>query len=65
MLPQSVPLLKLMFWVRFFFFFTSDIQDRELCGCDFMKYIFSIVMFQDAHELICFKHGMMLSTTKL
>ena len=46
-------------------FCTSNVQGREVCRHDFMKYTFNIVMCQDTCELICFKLGMMLYTTKL
>ena len=61
LLPQPVGLLKLMLNLCF----TSNIQGKELCGHDLMKYRFSIVMCQDACERICFKLGMMLNETKL
>ena len=51
MLPQPVGLLKLMLNL----FFIIDIQGRELCWHDFMKYPYNIVLCQDTCELICFK----------
>ena len=44
---------------------THNIQERKLCWCDFMKYMFNIVMCQDTCEPICFKLWMILDTTKL
>ena len=60
MLPQPVGLLKLML-----IFCPSNIQGRELCSSDFVKYMFNIVMCQDICEPICFKLGMMLNTIEL
>ena len=60
-LLQPVDLLKLMLNI----ICTSNIQGRELCWCDLMKCTISIIMCQDTCELICFKLGMILNTTKL
>ena len=51
--PQLVGLLKLRL---------SNVQERELCWRDFVKYTFIIVLYQDTCELICFKLIMMLDT---
>ena len=48
MLPQPVGLLKLMLNL----FCTSNIQGRELCQHDFVKYTFNFVMCQDTCERI-------------
>ena len=45
-------------------FILHNIQGRELCHHDFMKFVFKIVMCQDICEQMCFKLGMMLSTTE-
>ena len=34
-------------------------------SADFMKYTFSIIMFQETCDTICFKLGMMLNISKL
>ena len=60
-LPQPVDLLKLVLNL----FCTSNMQGRELCWHDFMKYVFNIVMCQDTWLLIWFKFGVMLNITKL
>ena len=54
-------LLKLMLNL----FCTSSIQGREFCWLDFMRCMFSIVMFQEPCKMIYFKLGIMLITTKL
>ena len=46
MLPQPVCLLKLMQNL----FSTSNIEGRELCRCDFIKYLLDMVLWQDACE---------------
>ena len=46
-------------------FYSRIILRGELCWCDFMKYVFNIVLCQDTCEPIHFKLGMMLKTTKL
>ena len=61
LLPQPAGLLKLMLNL----FCTITIQGRELCWCDFMKYMFNSVMCQDICEPICVILGMLLNTTKL
>ena len=61
MLPQPVGLLKLMLTI----ICTSNIQGRELCWRDSMKFMLSIVTCQNICEAIRFKLSMMLSTTKL
>ena len=50
-------LLKLMLFS--FFFCTATTQERELCWCNFMKYMINIVLHPDICELICFKFGVM------
>ena len=47
------------------FFCTRNIQGRELCWCDFMKYVLNIVLYQDTCERICFRFSMMLNRTIL
>ena len=42
-----------------------NIQERELCLLDFIKYAFNIGLHQDICELICFKLGMMQYMIKL
>ena len=54
-------LLKLMLT----FFGISILKRRELWWRYFMEYTFNIVLCQDTCEPICYKLGMMLSTTKL
>ena len=44
---------------------TSNIFGRELCRCDFIEYMFNIVLFGDTHEQICFKHCLMLNIAKI
>ena len=44
---------------------TSNIQGRELCWRDYIKYTINIVLCRDTCEQICFKIGMMLVTTRL
>ena len=61
LLLQPVGLLKFMLSL----FCTSNIQGRELCWREFMKYSFNIDMYQDTCEPVCFKLGMVLYTTKL
>ena len=51
MLPRPIGLLKLMLNL----FCTHNIQGRELCSYDCIKYMFYIVLRQDTCELICFK----------
>ena len=60
LLRQPVGLFKLMLnW-----FYTSNIQRRELCWCDLMKSTFKIVI-RDTGELICFNVDMTLNTSSL
>ena len=47
------------------FFCTNNVQGRELCWCDFIKYTFNNVMCHDTCEPIYFKLSMMLDATKL
>ena len=61
MFPQPVGFFKLVLNLVC----RSNTQGRELCWHDFIRYMFNIVMCQDTYELICFKLGMMLDTTKL
>ena len=60
MLSEPIGLLKLMLNL----FYMSNIQGRELCWHDFMKYMINIVLCWDTCEL-CFKLGMMLDMSKL
>ena len=57
----TASMLKLMLNL----FCTSNIQGRELCLCDFIKYIFNTGLRLDTFESIFFNLGMMLDTTKL
>ena len=58
--PQPVDLFKLLVNL----ICTSTIQEKILCW-RFMKYMFNLVLCQDNYEWICFKLGMVLSTTEL
>ena len=59
--PQPNGLLKLVVNL----FCTSNIQGRDLCLHDFIKYAINIVHCWDTCKPIYFKLGMMLHTTKL
>ena len=61
LLAHPVGLLKLMLNL----FCTSNIQEKELCWRDFIKYMINIVVCRDACEPICFKLDVMLGMTKL
>ena len=61
MLPQHVSLWKFMLNL----FCTNDIQGRELCWHDFMKYTFNVVICQDTCQSVFFKLGMMLNMTNV
>ena len=60
-LPQPVVLLKLVLNLLC----RSNVQGRELCRHDFRKGTVNIVLCQYSCELICFKLGMMIDSTKL
>ena len=60
-LPQPFGLLKLMLNI----FCTNNIQGRELCCCNCVKYTFHIILCQDTCEAICFKLDIMLNVTTL
>ena len=60
-LPQPVVLLKHVLII----FCMIDGQGRELDFYDCMKYTLNIGRHPDTNELICFKLGMMLNTTKV
>ena len=55
MLPQPGGLLKLMLNL----FCINIIEERELCWCDFVKYMNNIVLCCDTCEPICFKLGVL------
>ena len=61
MLSQTAGLMKL----KLNSVCTRNIQGRELCWRDFMKYTFNLVLCWGTCEPTCFKLGMKLSTTKL
>ena len=41
---------------------TSTVQGREVCWCDLIKYMISIVLYLDSSELICFKLSIVVDT---
>ena len=45
--------------------FDTSVNDLDFCWHDFEEYAFHILQCWDTSELICFKLGMMLNTTKL